>query len=227
MEKTIVVTGASGNLGTACVDRLVKDNYKIIATTSERHKGPSELPKGVDVYPVDLTNEASALNFVKEVTKKYPVIDGVLLLVGGFAPNGIAETTEDLLNKMLRMNFYSAFFMAKGFLPILKKQQHGKIIFIASKTGVEPWEGKGAAAYTLSKAILLPFAQMINEEGKADNVTAVVIAPGTIDTELNRKYMPDSDFSKWTKPEAIAEAISFLLSEKAKPLKDVVFKMYA
>ena len=81
-------------------------------------------------------------------------------------------------------------------------------------------------AYGLSKAMLFKLSEYMNAEAKGKNVVTTVIAPSTIDTEANRKSMPDTDPSKWVKPSALAEIMKFIISEKGLPLRETVLKVY-
>jgi NAD(P)-dependent dehydrogenase (short-subunit alcohol dehydrogenase family) len=81
-------------------------------------------------------------------------------------------------------------------------------------------------AYGLSKSLLFKLADYLNAEAKGKNVTVTVVAPSTLDTELNRKSMPDADPEKWVKPAALAEILEFVVSDSAMPLRETVLKVY-
>jgi hypothetical protein len=66
----------------------------------------------------------------------------------------------------------------------------------------------------------------MNDEAKGHNVVTSVVVPSTIDTPQNRKAMPDADFDKWVKPEAIADVIYFHCSDAAAVLREPVIKVY-
>ena len=70
-------------------------------------------------------------------------------------------------------------------------------------------------AYAASKAGVAKLTEALSEEVKANGITVNAVLPSIIDTGANRRAMPDADFSKWVKPEAIAELIAFLLSDAA------------
>ena len=74
--------------------------------------------------------------------------------------------------------------------------------------------------------MIFKLAESINAEGKDKGVTAIVIVPSTIDTEANRKAMPNADFSKWVPAENIADAISYSLSDTGRMLRESVIKIY-
>jgi NAD(P)-dependent dehydrogenase (short-subunit alcohol dehydrogenase family) len=102
----------------------------------------------------------------------------------------------------------------------------GRLVFIGSRPALEAKYGKNLIAYGLSKSLLFKLAEYINEEAKGKNVTATVIAPSTLDTPQNRQSMPDVNPNIWVQPEALAEILEFIVSEKALPLREPIFKVY-
>ena len=73
-------------------------------------------------------------------------------------------------------------------------------------------------AYAASKAGVARLTEALSEEVKAQGITVNAILPSIIDTPANRRDMPDADFRKWVTPEAIADVIVFLLSEKSRAI---------
>jgi NAD(P)-dependent dehydrogenase (short-subunit alcohol dehydrogenase family) len=106
------------------------------------------------------------------------------------------------------------------------KQGGGRMVLVASKTALISELGKNTIGYSLSKFLLTKLADLLNAEGASKNVVCSVVAPSTIDTEINRKSMPKADFSKWVKPADIAETMFFAVSDKGNVLRDPVFKVY-
>ena len=105
------------------------------------------------------------------------------------------------------------------------QRKKGRIFFISSKPGLEKG-GKALTSYSVSKNMLVKLAEIVNEELQGTEASATVIAPDMIDTSANRQAMPDSDHDQWIKPEEIADAISFYLSEKADRIREPILKMY-
>jgi NAD(P)-dependent dehydrogenase (short-subunit alcohol dehydrogenase family) len=105
-------------------------------------------------------------------------------------------------------------------------QGSGRIFLIGSKPGLSMKNSKGMVAYGLAKSLIFQLAELMNEEAKGTNVVTSVIVPSTIDTQQNRQSMPDADFSKWVKPEAIADAIYFHCSPAAASLREPIVKVY-
>jgi NAD(P)-dependent dehydrogenase (short-subunit alcohol dehydrogenase family) len=227
MNKTILITGASGNLGKAAVEKFTREGYTVITTVSPGKDLGFEVKDNVKMYEADLTDEKSVASVVTTIITQHSTIDAALLLVGGFAPGNLQQTDGNLMKKMFSLNFDTAYYVARPvFQQMLKQNQGGKIIFVGSRPALNAKEGKNVLGYALSKSLLFKLADCLNEEGTSKNVTASVIVPSTIDTEINRKAMPDKDFSAWVKPEEIAESLAFLCSENGRPLRETVLKIY-
>jgi NAD(P)-dependent dehydrogenase (short-subunit alcohol dehydrogenase family) len=181
----------------------------------------------IKIYEADLTDEKSSDNLINQIIKEHSTIDAALLLVGGFAVGDLNATDSSLLKKMFSLNFDTAYFVARPvFQQMLKQADGGRLIFVGARPALKPAQGKGTLAYTLAKSLLFKLADILNAEGSSKNVTASVIVPSTIDTDINRKAMPDKDFTAWVRPEEIADSMAFLCSEKGKPLRENVLKLY-
>lgn len=226
MNKTVIVTGSSGNLGKATVEKLVQEGYTVVVTVRPGTSSPYEGKPQIDVHPLDLTHEQAVEQFVNNLLKKYSTIDGALLLVGGYAGGSINNTTGDVLKKMYTLNFEATYFAAKPIFNAMVKQGYGRIILIGSRPALQPADGKHSLPYALAKSLIFRLAEVLNEEGAAHNVVTTVVVPSTIDTPENRKAMPKADFNAWIKPEAIADVMTFALSAEGDCLREPVLKVY-
>ena len=225
MKKTILITGASGNLGKVSVEKFISEGYNVVATVSPG-KGLG-FEANAKTYEADLINENGTQEVIAKIISDHKKIDAALLLVGGFAMGGIKETDGASLKKMFSLNFETAFNVARPvFLHMQKESIAGRIILVGARPALIPSAGKGLVAYGLSKSLLFKLAEYLNAEGSAQNIVTSVIVPSTIDTPENRKGMPNADFAAWVTPEAIAETMSFIVSSKSSPLRDPVFKLY-
>ncbi|MEJ7644161.1 MAG: SDR family NAD(P)-dependent oxidoreductase [Chryseolinea sp.] len=225
--KHVVITGASGNLGKAAVEKFSRAGYFVIATISPGKPLPYSIPANVATIDADLTNEKAVESVVASIIKKYKTIDAALLLVGGYAQGGIQETDNALLRKMFSINFESAYFIARMlFQHMLLQESGGRIVFAGSRPAIKPIEGKNSVAYALSKSLIFNLAELLNAEGSKRNVTSSVIVPSTIDTPANRQAMPDADFSCWVKPEEIADAMAIICAEENRSWRGTVVKVY-
>jgi NAD(P)-dependent dehydrogenase (short-subunit alcohol dehydrogenase family) len=227
MSKTIIITGANGNLGTAVTSYFFQKGYKIIATVSS-NEGRKDLPKAenLQVEAVNLANEEETATLIKKVIGQHAKIDGALLLVGGFAMGNIATTSADDIKKQLSLNFDTAYHVSRPLFQHMKENGHGRIVFIGSRPALDAKAGKDSIAYALSKSLLFKLSDYLNAEAKGTDVTATVVVPSTLDTPSNRKSMPDANPNRWVKPEALAAILEFVVSEKAAPLRETVLNVY-
>lgn len=224
MSRTIFITGASGNLGKATVEKFTSKGDRVIATVSPGKNLGFQVSGDLQTVEADLTDESSVNNVIQTVIAKNKTIDAAILLVGGFAMGGINETDGAALKKMFSLNFETAYFCARPLFNQMQKQNGGRIVLIGSRPALIASAGKGVLAYALSKSLLFKLAEMLNAEGAANNVITSVVVPSTIDTPQNREAMPNADFSKWVTPEAIAEVIDFAVSNPT--LREPVLKVY-
>jgi NAD(P)-dependent dehydrogenase (short-subunit alcohol dehydrogenase family) len=226
MKKNVLITGGSGNLGKATVEKFLSEGYTVIATVTPGKSLGFEA-EGVHAYDADLTDEKSVDTVVKKIITDHNMLDAALLLVGGYASGNIQNTDGALLKKMFAINFDTSYFVARPvFQQMLTQPDGGRIIFVGSRPALLAKEGKNSLAYGLAKSLIFKLADVLNAEGSSKNVTASIIVPSTIDTEVNRKAMPDKDFTAWVKPEAIADAMAYLCSEKGTALRETVLKVY-
>lgn len=222
--KNVMITGAGGNLGTAVVDKFLSEQWNVIAIADPNAN--RKLKDAVRSYTADVSNEEEVNQVISTIISDNKTIDAALLLVGGFAAGNIDATDGAALRQQMSLNFETAYFTTRPVFQQMVKQGGGRIVLVASKTALVSDLGKNTVGYSLSKFLLTKLADLLNAEGASKNVVCSVIAPSTIDTEINRKSMPKADFSKWVKATDIAESMFFLVSDKGNVLRDPVFKVY-
>ena len=225
--KTVLITGANGNLGLAVTKNLLSRGYQVIASVAhEADKKDIESFSPIDVQVVNLMHEEETYAFVQSNIKKYGKIDAALLLVGGFAAGNISTTSGSDLHKQFSLNFETAYYAARPLFQHMMQMNSGKIVFIGARPALLAELGNELLAYSLSKSLLFKLAEFLNASAKGKNISATVIVPSTLDTPINRKSMPDADPEKWVKPEQLAEILEFIISEKGNPLRETVLKVY-
>jgi len=225
--KTIIVTGANGNLGTATVKKLLDSGYRVIAVdNSGSHLDFAKSNDRFELHAVNLGDEALSTAFIKDTIGRHGKIEGALLLVGGFAMGDMASTGKTELDNMFSLNFETAYYAARPLLEHMLQNNYGRLVFMGARPALKPEDGKNMMAYALSKSLLFKLAEFINAAAKGKNVVASVVAPSTIDTAINRQSMPKANFDDWVKPEQLADVLEFICSEKGLPLREAVYKVY-
>jgi len=223
MKRTAIITGGGGFLGSAVVNKLKAYDFKLLGTAVSDREFKRLEDNGVQTTMLDLTNEPAVQEYISAVKED---VEAAILIVGGFTAGGFKKTSGADLRKMYSLNFETAYFITRALLSRFEERGGGQIILIGARPALNPEEGKNLVAYSLSKNLVFYLAELINAYGKGKNITATVIVPSTIDTRLNREAMPNADFAKWVSPEAIADAIHFVLTESGQQLREGVIKMY-
>jgi NAD(P)-dependent dehydrogenase (short-subunit alcohol dehydrogenase family) len=227
INKTVIVTGASGNMGQAVIKKFLAENYNVLGTIIPNDPVPFETDDArLEKVIVDLMNEGDAAKFIETVIAKYKSIDAVVLTVGGFAMGTIASTTTADIYKQYKLNFETAYSIVRPAFIQMMLQNSGRIFLIGSRPGMSAANSKGMIAYGLGKSLIFRLAELMNDEAKGKNVVTSVVVPSTIDTPQNRKAMPDADFSNWVKAEDIANAIYYYCTDAAAALREPLIKMF-
>lgn len=226
-NKIAIVTGASGNLGQAVVKKFIAEGYYVIGTVIPND--PAKLdypPNSFEKVVVDLLNETDSEKFIEAVISSHRRIDVAILTVGGFATGKIVETKTSDIHTQYKLNFETAYNIARPSFVQMMNQSNGRIFIVGSRPGLDAKSGKGMVAYGLAKSLVFRLADLLNEEAKGQNIVTTVVVPSTIDTEANRNAIPNGDFNSWVKPEQIANTIYYYCSDSASALREPVIKIY-
>jgi NAD(P)-dependent dehydrogenase (short-subunit alcohol dehydrogenase family) len=207
----ILMTGGTGNLGKTVVETLLAAGYQLHLSVHEADNAATE---NISYYHTDLASPEQSEILVKSVLNKENAILAGVFLAGGFISGGLETVKWDDISKMVSLNFATAFNTAQPLLDHFRQRGGGKLIFIGAKAAMNNGSAIGNLAYSLSKQLLSNFSALINESENKNGITSHILLPGTLDTALNRGYMPDADFSKWTSTVAIAETISDIIAGK-------------
>jgi len=227
MNKTILITGASGNMGGAVLKKFLENGFQIAALVSDKRTNNLKASANLKIFPLDLLNEDKVQKTIRQVVEIFGKIDMAVLTAGGFAIGGLADTGEEELNKMYRLNFLTAYHLARQvFLQMKQQENGGQIIFTGSRPALHPGSAGNMLSYALSKSLVFRLAEIINEDGKGYGITASVIVPGIIDTPQNRKAMPDADFTSWVTASEIADNIFHLSTPAGRQLRESIIKVY-
>ena len=225
--KTAIVTGASGNLGQAAVKKFLAEGYRVTGTVVPNDPVTLDIRNAnFETVIVDLMSEEAAQKFIDSVAIKNGSIDAAILTVGGFTMGKIADTKTADISKQYKLNFETAYNVARPVFTQMIQQRSGRIFMIGSRPGNDMKNSKGMVAYGLAKSLIFRLAELMNDETQGLNVVTSVVVPSTMDTPQNRKSMPDANFDNWVKPEAIADVIYFYCSEAGMVIREPIIKVY-
>lgn len=225
--QTVLITGASGNLGQAVTEKFAKGGYQVIAIVhSEADKEKLNGHKAVDTRIADLINESGVAQLVADLIAQYKHIDAALLLAGGFSMGAIDKTGSADIRRQVELNFETAYHVVRPLFAHMMERKKGRMVLIGGRPAIERSAAVHMIGYSLSKAMLMNLGEYLNEAARGTNVTATVIVPSTIDTPVNRKAMPGKDPSDWVRPEELADIMEFVVSEKSNAIREPVIKVY-
>ncbi len=220
LDKAVLVAGGTGGLGRAVSLAFLAEGARVAVTYRRREElaalqaaaGPGS--GRLDGHDVDVTDEAAVRALVEAVRVRHGRLDALVNTVGGFAGGKkLWEEDAGILERMLGLNLRSGWALARAAVPVMLAQGRGAIVNVAAQAALTSPAGLGA--YSASKAAAVALLASLAADLKGTGVRANTILPSIIDTEANRKAMPDADFSKWPKPEEIARVILFLCSDGA------------
>lgn len=230
-NRVTMITGASGNLGTALARTYRESGAKLAII--DRHKDVLEklFPDLVDDEEcyisgcADLTDLDEVRSVVRDSFNYFGRIDILANTVGGYrAGKPIYETDLETWNFMINLNARSVFILTQCVVPYMIQQGSGKIVHLAARPGLQ---GRAnASAYSASKSAVIRLTESTSAEVKEKGINVNCILPGTLDTPENRVARPDADFSHWVKLESLANVILFLTSDAARDIHGAAIPVY-
>ncbi len=229
--RTVVVTGGTGALGSAVLDRLLDEGAICHVPTSH-----ASAPKGF-VFArhgrvtlstsVDLGDATSVEAFYATI----PDLWASIHCAGGFSMSPLgqpgSDASDDTFAGMMDANARTTFLCCRAAArSMLASGTSGRIVNITARPGLDPRKGSGMSAYAASKAAVAAMSVALAEELKGHGILVNAVAPSTLDTPDNRKAMPKADFAKWVSLDAAAEAIVQLASPKNAAISGALAPIY-
>jgi NADP-dependent 3-hydroxy acid dehydrogenase YdfG len=215
--KVAIVTGAGGGAAPAVVAALRARGWRAAlvdrpgkeARLRERYDVPDD-DEHLAAFGADLATDEGARAAVERVEARFGAVDALLNLAGGFATGKAHQADLDDLERMLTVNLRTAVATTRAVLPSMLERGRGAIVGVAAAAASNPAPGK--AHYAASKAAVAAYFRSLAAEVADDGIDVSVLSPmSAIDTPANREGMPNADTSAWIAPEALAEAVVFLL----------------
>ena len=195
--RTVVITGASGNLGRAVAAAFSGDKLVLL-----------DVKSGVDLLDQESVNAA---------VKRLARVDVLCNIAGGFRMGSpVHETSDKDWNFLMDLNARTLLNMSRAVVPLMLKSGGGKIVNVgafAAQKGVAQM-----GAYIASKSAVIRLTETMAAELRERGINVNCVLPTIIDTPENRAAMPDADPRKWVAPQALAEVIAFLCSDAARAI---------
>jgi len=223
-KKNIIVTGASGGIGSSIIKKLNEAGANILATGTRIEK-LEELKKnyeGIKILKFDISQTDKIEDFIDNATNELgKSLDGIVNNAGITQDNLAIRMSFDEWQKVININLTSTFLMSKFAIKKMLKNKSGKIVNITSVVGHTG--NLGQANYTASKAGIIAMSKSLAIEYAKKNININCISPGFIKTAMTDKI--DDKFreviiskipsARLGEPDDIANAVLFLSSEQS------------
>ncbi len=217
MAKVAFVTGANRGIGLAIAERLHEEGYAVAASYR------SNPPDNPDLFPVkcDVTSQTQVDQAFDDIERDLGTVEVLIANAGITKDNLLPRMSEDDFTDVLNSNLTSGYRLTKRAIKPMMKQRKGRIIFISSVVGTTGQAGQ--ANYAASKAGLVGLARSIAKEFASRNITANVIAPGPVKTNMideltdqqRENILTAVPLGRFAEPEEIAATVAFLASDQA------------
>lgn len=226
--KSAIVTGASRGIGREIALRLGKEGAHVAVNYSGSKDRADEvvaeiIQSGGKAFSIqaDVSNADSVKNMVDKTIESFGSIDMLVNNAGITKDNLLMRMKEDEWDDVIRINLKGVFLCTKGVTRQMMRQRAGKIVNVASIVGVAG--NPGQANYVAAKAGVIGLTKTVAKELSSRHINVNAVAPGLIETDMTevlsedvKKQMLDSiPLGKLGKPEQVAKAVLFLLSEDA------------
>jgi len=214
-DRTVVITGASGNLGRAVAKAFAELGASLVLMDVRR----ADLQDGLrQVFlEVDLMKANSVDAAVGQALERFGRIDVLCNIAGGFRMGSPVHETKDAdWDFLFGLNARSVVNTSRAAVPAMLKGGGGKIVNIGAFAAQRGAANMGP--YIASKSAVIRLTETMAAELREKNVNVNCVLPTIIDTPENRAAMPNADPRKWVAPQDLAAVIVFLASDAARAI---------
>jgi len=227
-DKVVLITGAAQGIGEATAIAFARERARV-ALADLNLDGVLQVKEKIDkiggetlALKVDISNPAMVNEMMKKTVDHFGRLDILVNNAGIIARGIIEDVTDEMLDKVLSVNFKGVFYCCRAAVPIMKKQKYGKIVNVSSITA-KRGDNTTAPCYGASKGAILTLTRSLARQLGPFGINVNAVAPHAIDTpmmkywdEKKRKAVIESlPVRRMGKPEDVAHAILFLSSDEA------------
>ena len=228
VNKTVVVTGASGGIGSAIAQNFAMNGWNVALMYCNSAEEALEVEKeikskGVKTFckKCDVASVAEVKAFFEEAEKELGHISALVNNAGVALQKLFTDVTEEEAERVFDINVKGVLNCSKAVLPAMIREKYGKIVNISSMWGI-----CGASCevhYSASKAAVIGFTKALAKEVGPSSINVNCVCPGVIDTKMNRNLDEDAlnmlkeeiPLMKIGNPSDVAETVFFLCSDKS------------
>lgn len=192
-NKIAIVTGGSRGIGKSIVEKLSLNGYNVILIYNNSYQDAQNIANNnsnISIFKADVSNYDDVKKLVNFAITKFGHVDLLVNNAGIDLIKTINDTSINDFDNILKTNLYSVFYSCKEIVPYMIKEKCGHIINISSIWGIIG--ASCESAYSVSKAGLDALTKSLAKELGPSNILVNSIAPGIIDTDMN-KFLTDDE----------------------------------
>lgn len=183
-DKTILVIGANGGIGGACVDQMLAEGARVIASDkSPNFKSSGN--KNITYIPADMAEVSDIESLFREVIKMFGALDGFVYSSGIGSSSSFLNTSLEHYDNVMAVNLRGAFYSAKNAVNLM--HNNGSIVLIASQKGL--CGSTGSLAYNVSKSGMIIMSRSMAMELGASGIRVNCVCPGPTETAMFHQDM--------------------------------------
>ena len=236
-HKVAIVTGGGSGFGAGIVEKFAQEGAKVIVADINIAKA-KEVARTFECFPVetDVSDSESFKDLVDKAMKRYQKIDIIVNNAGiTHLPNQMEDIQESEFDEIFAVNAKSVFFSAKYLVPIMKAEQGGAILNVASTAGISP--RPNLSWYNASKGWMISATKAMAVELAAKNVRVNAIAPVAGETPLLKSFLGEDTperrnqflstipIGRFSTPEDMGNAACFLCSDEASMITGTILEV--
>jgi NAD(P)-dependent dehydrogenase (short-subunit alcohol dehydrogenase family) len=189
-DKVAIVSGAGsvgpgwGN-GRAIAARFAEEGARVFGVDRSEESLRETIQKapGIETHLCDLTDGKAVAAMVDACLQAFGRVDVLVNSIGGSAPGGPVEMSEETWNSQVDFNLKSVFLGCKHVLPVMERQGGGAIVNIASSSGLR-WTGAAQVAYAATKAAVIQLSRVVAVQYAPKNIRVNTVIPGQLHTPM-------------------------------------------
>jgi len=217
-NRTVIVTGAAGNLGAAVSQAFAERGARLALLDLDHdalRRAFGAEDEGRLLIPIDLLDRDRVNTTVASIFDKFGGIDVLCNIAGGFRMGEQVHETSDLTwDFLMDINARSLIHAAGAVVPHMLKAGHGRIVNVGANAAQKGVARMGA--YCAAKGAVIRLTEAMSAELREHGINVNCVLPTIIDTPENRAGIPKADPRRWVAPADLAEVILFLSSDAAR-----------